>query len=143
MTSKTKSSGEMGEFIVPIIDVASVAIMKIVEWSVKGILFLITRYVVKSRPVIEIKKIERSDLNCKKSTLKMKELGYSVTQKKSIHMSELNKTKHTAIVGASGSGKTVLLDVLMYDDMHRGKPVIYIDPKGGVPRTLIQKEAVA
>ncbi|MCK5074652.1 MAG: hypothetical protein KAQ98_14575, partial [Bacteriovoracaceae bacterium] len=61
MTSKTKSSGEMGEFIVPIIDVASVAIMKIVEWSVKGILFLITRYVVKSRPVIEIKKIERSD----------------------------------------------------------------------------------
>ena len=44
--------------------------------------------------------------------------------------SDLNKSAHTAIAGASGSGKTVLLDALMFEDMARGKPLVYIDPKG-------------
>ena len=60
----------------------------------------------------------------------MKSLGYSVTQKRDIPMDELDKRKHTLVCGASGFGKTVLLDTLMYDDMMKGKPVIFIDPKG-------------
>ena len=82
----------------------------------------------KRRP--RLKKIERKDLASKKTTTDDNALGYSITQKRVIPMSELDKRKHTLICGASGFGKTVLLDTLMYDDMRKGKPVIFIDPKG-------------
>ena len=33
-------------------------------------------------------------------------------------------------IGASGSGKTSLLDVLILDDLLKDKPIVFIDPKG-------------
>ena len=43
---------------------------------------------------------------------------------------ELNKRRHTLICGASGFGKSVLMNTLILDDLEKGKPVIFIDPKG-------------
>jgi len=40
------------------------------------------------------------------------------------------RLRHTHIVGATGSGKTVLLEQLIYRDLERGLGAIIIDPKG-------------
>ena len=43
---------------------------------------------------------------------------------------EIDRKVHTLVCGASGYGKSALLDSLMFDDLASGKPVIFIDPKG-------------
>lgn len=48
-----------------------------------------------------------------------------------IPVSELNK--HTAICGTTGSGKTTLYALLIYQCILRGDPIIIIDPKGESP----------
>lgn len=40
------------------------------------------------------------------------------------------RLRHTHIVGATGSGKTVLLEELIYRDLERGHGALIIDPKG-------------
>ena len=40
------------------------------------------------------------------------------------------RLRHTHIVGATGSGKTVLLEQLIYRDLERGGGALIIDPKG-------------
>ncbi len=47
---------------------------------------------------------------------------------------ELNTlNQHGAVIGASGSGKTVMCKVLVEEALMRGIPVIAIDPKGDIP----------
>ncbi len=131
MASKNKSQDlGLGDFIVPIIDLLSIVIMKGSEFVGMGITWGLSKYVFKRSTKNKIKKIEKKDIMVKKSTKNEDALGFSVTQKKDLLFSDIEKRKHSVIVGASGFGKTVLLDTLMYDDMKRGKPVIFIDPKG-------------
>ncbi|GAB4017662.1 MAG: hypothetical protein Fur0010_18450 [Bdellovibrio sp.] len=131
MAPKSKSSDAgLGEFIVPIIDLLSIVIMKGLEFLGLSIMWGLNRYVFRRESKDEVKKIERSDLKIKRSTLDENALGYSIGRKRNILMNEIQRRKHTLICGASGFGKTVLLDVLMYEDMRKGKPVIFIDPKG-------------
>lgn len=40
------------------------------------------------------------------------------------------RLRHTQIVGATGTGKTVLLEHLIYQDLMRGRGALIIDPKG-------------
>jgi conjugal transfer pilus assembly protein TraD len=40
------------------------------------------------------------------------------------------RLRHTHIVGATGSGKTVLLEQMIYRDLERGHGALIIDPKG-------------
>ena len=121
--SNKKASSEpmMGEFIVPLVDGLSVLLMKLIELAGMGLNFLINRYVFNRRPHESLKKIEREDLKSKRTTLLEDAIGYSVTRKRNIWGGEINRSAHTAIIGASGSGKTVLLDRLMYEDMKAGK----------------------
>ena len=130
MSNKSKSSSDNNDFMSTFIDAGGTLIMVLLKAVFDGLVFLFNRYVFKERQSAEIKKIERKDLDCKKIASNKSEFGYSVTQRRPLSTDELDKKAHTAIIGASGSGKTVLLDVLMYDDMHRNKPIIYVDPKG-------------
>lgn len=127
-----KSSGDfgLGEFIVPVMDLLSLALMKLMDLMATGIHLGLNKYVFKRLPTDEIQKIDRNTLKNNRRTLLDEAIGYSLTSKRNILGTELNKSAHTAIIGASGSGKTVLLDALMYEDMKQGKPVVYIDPKG-------------
>ena len=131
MASKKKEHDDgLGDWIVPVIDLMSILIQKAFELSVWLITYLFTEYVFKERRNEEVKKINREDLKVKTTTLSENALGYSITKKRNIMMTELDRRMHTMIVGASGFGKSVALDVLMFDDMRKGKPVILIDPKG-------------
>lgn len=126
--NKDKNLG-LGEFIVPVVDLLSIAITKGIEILAQGLTVFFDKYVFK-RESSEIKKIERDDLSRTKKTINFDSIGYSLTSKKLITGKDINKSKHSVVVGASGSGKSVLLDSLMFDDMRIGKPVVYIDPKG-------------
>ena len=130
--SKKKPSGDLGlgEFIVPVMDLLSLLIMKAMDLATLGLHFGLSKYVFKNVNAVSIKKIDRELLESSKSTLQDEAIGYSLTTKKNLLGADLNRKAHTAIVGASGSGKTVLLDALMYEDMKQDKPVVYIDPKG-------------
>ena len=118
-----------GDIGTALFDLAEIILIKIWELVAFIFMYLINRYIFKLKKS-SLKKIERRDLNCKKETRKEASLGYSITQKKDILLNDLDKRCHTLICGASGFGKTVLLDTLIYDDMKKKKPVIFIDPKG-------------
>lgn len=47
------------------------------------------------------------------------------------------RLRHTHIVGATGAGKTVLLEQLIFGDLERGHGALIIDPKGD--RTLFER----
>lgn len=130
--SNKKQSGDfgLGEVLVPVIDLMSEVLLKLSQLMATGLVFGMNRYVLKKNNQSTIKKIERNDLENNRRTLLDEAIGYSVTSKRNIMGNEINKSAHTAVVGASGSGKTVLLDALMFEDMRQGKPVVYIDPKG-------------
>ena len=130
--SNKKQSGDfgLGEALVPVIDLMSEILLKLSQLMATGLALGMDKYVFKRNNKNTIKKIERDDLKNDRRTLLDEAIGYSVTSKRNIMGSEINKSAHTAVVGASGSGKTVLLDALMFEDMRQGKPVVFIDPKG-------------
>ncbi len=129
MTKKKDSSGDFGfgEILLPFLELANILVLKLMQLMTELILYLWKRYTDPSPPV---KKIERKALSNKSTTLQDDAIGYSITNRKQILGSEIDKSTHCAVVGASGSGKTALLDALMFEDMQKGRPVIYIDPKG-------------
>jgi conjugal transfer pilus assembly protein TraD len=78
----------------------------------------------------EVKKIERKALSSKKSTIKPEALGVDTRSKKDILLKDIDFTKHSFIVGASGYGKTNLISMLQENNLKQDKPIIFIDPKG-------------
>lgn len=47
-----------------------------------------------------------------------------------LKLRDSDRLRHTHILGATGSGKTVLLESLIYEDLARGYGMFIIDPKG-------------
>lgn len=45
-------------------------------------------------------------------------------------LTDQDRLRHTHILGSTGSGKTVLLENLIYEDLNRGYGMFIIDPKG-------------
>lgn len=131
MSAKKKNDESvLGDVLLPLMELTTLLIMQLMKLVSNGIFWMINRYIFKREATMEPKKIERKDLNSSKVTIKDDEIGHSITNRKGVKNLELNKRLHTAIVGASGSGKTALLDVLMLADMMLGTPVVIIDPKG-------------
>lgn len=65
-------------------------------------------------------------------------LGFSNNKKLNYNLSLL--TRHTAILGTTGSGKTVMSKILLEEAMLNGIPVIAIDPKGDVSGICVARE---
>lgn len=120
----------LGEILLPVVDLLSILLVKAVGLLTDLLVNLFNRYVIKKDLSEDAPKIEREFLKNKTQTYAQEAIGYSVTRRRNILGHELNRSGHTAVVGASGAGKTVLFDTLMFDDMRNGKPIIYLDPKG-------------
>lgn len=75
-------------------------------------------------------KIEPKMLENNKQTTNSDHLGYSVNQDGCYKLSYLRPEMHTFIIGASGWGKTNLINILMENHLKNNRPVIFIDPKG-------------
>ena len=130
MPENNKTTDLEGDLFASMVDLGTCLIIKAINLLGVGIGFFIQQCFGNPRKKGALKKIERKDLSCRRVTGNEDALGYSVSQKRVMPMDELDRRKHTMVCGASGFGKTVLLDALMYDDMQKGKPVIFIDPKG-------------
>ena len=76
--------------------------------------------------------VAQKHLRCNKTVTGPAYLGYSASNKRKFHLQELNTKKHTAVIGSTGSGKTVCLRVLIDHALSMGKPVIYFDPKASL-----------
>jgi hypothetical protein len=134
-TKMSKNKGYdsgLGDFMIPLVEALTLTLMKIVELLGTLMAWSFDKYVVKGKRKQKLKKIERSSLEVKKATKNEESIGYSITQGKDLLFSDIAKKRHSVIVGASGFGKSVLLDTLMFDDLKNGKPVIFIDPKGDI-----------
>jgi hypothetical protein len=66
-------------------------------------------------------------------------LGYNVFRgtKKAIRLSELDRRRHTYIIGETGTGKTTFLDNLAVQDMIEGRGFAFVDPHGDVVEELL------
>ena len=127
-TQKKNQDNGLGDIFLPFIELLNLLILALIKLFMKLTEKGLNKYVFKrDEPV---KKIERSALRVPKSTTKFDAIGYSVTQKRDLQSFEINKKNHALVVGASGSGKSVLLDTLMFSDMRDGKNVVFVDPKG-------------
>ena len=86
------------------------------------------RKIMKHGPGME--KIELKALKVTKQTNSEEALGIDTATKKEIKLNEVDFSKHSFIVGASGFGKTNLISILQENSLRSGKPIIFIDPKG-------------
>lgn len=68
-------------------------------------------------------------------------LGYNEFRgvKKQIRLSSNDRRRHTYIIGQTGTGKSVLLENLAYQDMMDGKGFAFIDPHGDSAESLLGK----
>lgn len=66
-------------------------------------------------------------------------LGYNEFRgvKKPIRLSNNDRRRHAYVVGQTGTGKSVLLENLAYQDMMDGKGFAFIDPHGDTAETLL------
>jgi type IV secretory pathway TraG/TraD family ATPase VirD4 len=66
-------------------------------------------------------------------------LGYNEFRgvKKEIRLSENDRRRHTYIVGQTGTGKSVMLENLAYQDMLDGKGFAFVDPHGDSAEKLL------
>lgn len=67
-----------------------------------------------------------------KKTSNTEDLGYSFNHKRFVKLSEVDFKRHTLITGASGYGKTTLLQVFFENNIKQGLPIVFIDPKGSL-----------
>lgn len=68
-------------------------------------------------------------------------LGYNEFRgvKKPIRLSTNDRRRHTYIIGQTGTGKSVLLENLAFQDMMDGRGFAFIDPHGDAVETLLGK----
>jgi hypothetical protein len=68
-------------------------------------------------------------------------LGYNEFRgvKKQIRLSTNDRRRHTYIIGQTGTGKSVLLENLAYQDMMDGKGFAFVDPHGDSVEALLGK----
>ncbi len=68
-------------------------------------------------------------------------LGYNEFRgiKKQIRLSSNDRRRHTYIIGQTGTGKSVLLENLAYQDMMEGRGFAFVDPHGDSAESLLSK----
>ena len=98
-------------------------IIKLIGISIK---YIISLFGTSSKEL----KIDRSYLAESKQTNNEESIGINTKTKKDIPLSEIDFSKHSIIIGASGFGKTNLIQILQEDYLKQGKPIIFFDPKG-------------
>lgn len=87
----------------------------------------------------DLSPITTKHLKVKKKSLGNESLGHSINHKEELKLASIDTTKHTAVIGSTGSGKTVCLRLLIDHALRRGRPVIYFDPKASLDSVQIFK----
>lgn len=134
MSKNTKSNHNEGlDFVTPFVEVFTVLFQHLIEILTVVLTYLITKLIEYIKVHYfnrrEVKPITQKELKSKKQTELQGTIGYSTSFKTPFRFSEINTTKHTAVIGSTGSGKTVCTYLLIENALKKGMPVIYFDPK--------------
>ncbi|WP_020519382.1 type IV secretory system conjugative DNA transfer family protein [Catelliglobosispora koreensis] len=68
-----------------------------------------------------------------------KVLGRAETSGRSIALTAADARHHVHIVGSTGSGKSTLMCNMVLDDVHAGRGVVVIDPRGDLVTDVLQR----
>lgn len=129
-TAKNKP-GNNSSILDPIVDLFIAVIDVLIKYFIKLIELIIDRSVEKLGMTRNLKAITDKDFRVKvPKKIPTDCLGYSKTSKKFLRFSDIDTRRHNLLVGASGFGKTNLLNGLMENDLRNGRPFVAFDPKG-------------
>jgi conjugal transfer pilus assembly protein TraD len=128
MKNKNQGSGGV-DLVTPIVEI----VHEVVTMILRAV-FEVGKYGFKSyfKSNEGIQKIERSKLRVKKTTVNPEALGIDATSKKEVLLSDIDFSKHSFIVGASGFGKTNLIYNIQENYLKKDQPIIFFDPKGNL-----------
>ncbi len=129
--SSTKNANPTGDFFTPLIEaVAELLQMFITKGAqsfpnlLKGLggmnLNLKQNYM----------RIDTSMLECERQTLDEAHLGWAINLEMPYPLQYFDPSKNTFIVGASGWGKSNLINILQENCLQKKQALIFIDPKG-------------
>lgn len=91
---------------------------------------------------IELKILQKKNLRVKKRTTQPEALGVDTESKRPVLLQEIDFRRHSFVVGASGWGKTNLLNILQENSLKQNKPIIFFDPKGDIEALMGFKKIV-
>ncbi|MBC7428533.1 MAG: DUF87 domain-containing protein [Bacteriovorax sp.] len=121
------------DFVTPFVEVFTMLVEElikilsvVIEFIIKKIIDYVKVHLLNRR---ELRAITNKELKSKKKCEQNDTLGYSTNHRTPFYFNELSTTKHTAIIGSTGSGKTVCTYLLIENALRKGMPVIYFDPK--------------
>lgn len=125
MNQKNKSQGL--DFITPFAEIFHELVVHTGRLTVLGAKKAYQKW---NKNYFEVTKIEEKHLYKNKKTQNPIALGYSANQGRELDLNEIDFSKHSFIVGAAGFGKTNLISILQEFSLQKGRPIIFIDPKG-------------
>ena len=107
--TKKKNSPEGLDLVTPIVEIFTDLVNGLIHLLGLGIQYGIDQY--KARKAL-VRTIEEKELKSTKSSTLSQDLGFSISRKKPIPLSGIDFSKHSAIFGAAGFGKTNLISIL-------------------------------
>jgi type IV secretory pathway TraG/TraD family ATPase VirD4 len=132
MSKNTQNRDNGVDLVSPLVDITHEVFKILIDLS--SILLGIGINAIKRKyfGIYNLVPLTQKHLKSKKNTTEPRSLGYSVNNKRDYPLSEINFSKHTGIIGSTGSGKSVSLQLLIDHSLRNKKPVIYFDPKANL-----------
>ncbi|MGZ3789423.1 MAG: type IV secretory system conjugative DNA transfer family protein [Bacteriovorax sp.] len=129
--SSVKNTSSSGDFFAPLIEgVTELFQVLIVKGSQKLPNLLKGAGNLNMGLKINYMKFDPSMLDCERQTLDPAHLGWAINYERPYPLEYFDPSKNTFIVGASGWGKSNLINILQENCLQKNQALIFIDPKG-------------
>lgn len=130
MSNANKNNYGVENIFVPMIEGITELFTKGVEIGTKSLAEYIQNGFKKTEKENVYQKLNIRMLADKKQVHDEKFLGWAINYERPFSLDKLDTTKHVFLVGASGWGKTNLLNILMDNALKKDQAIICVDAKG-------------
>lgn len=122
-----------GDLFSPLITTFTECIQTVIEKGAKSLPVLVKNIrKMDFTPSMENFKVNLKMLSSEKKTLDEAHLGWSINADRPYPLSYFDPGKNTFIIGASGWGKTNLINILQENCLKRDQGLVFLDPKGSL-----------
>jgi hypothetical protein len=129
--SSSKNTNLVGDFFTPLVEgVTELFQVLIVKGSQKLPNLLKGAGSLNIGSKINYMKLDLLMLNCERQTLDPAHLGWAINYERPYPLEYFDPSKNTFIVGASGWGKSNIINILQENCLQKNQALIFIDPKG-------------
>jgi len=129
--SSSKNANPTGDFFTPLIEAFAELIQMLITKGAQQLPNLLKGGGSLSLGLKQnYMRIDTSMLDCERQTLNEAHLGWAINLERPYPLQYFDPSKNTFIVGASGWGKTNLINILQENCLQKKQALIYIDPKG-------------